>query len=92
MTPLDALSQLREGRGVCEPNPGFMRQLQLYHSMNFAEDIESDPIYQRWLYQRDVDLSRAAGQAPEADKIRFEDEHPDAQATSELELRCRKCR
>jgi dual specificity phosphatase 12 len=56
-------------------------------------DVESQPKYQRWLYQRQVALSLAAGQAP--DHIRFEDEEkqdPSAQSADDLEYRCRKCR
>lgn len=97
LTPLDALNQIRESRGVCEPNSGFMQQLQLYFVMNTPADVESQPVYQRWQYQREVDLSRAAGLAPEPEKIRFEDEHPahkhpTAPADASVELRCRKCR
>jgi dual specificity phosphatase 12 len=53
--------------------------------------VEETPAYQRWVYQREIELSRACGQAPEADKIRFEDEHV-SEETSGFELRCRKCR
>ena len=61
--------------------------------MATPEDVEKTPAYQRWLYQREVELSRACGQAPEADKIRFEDEHAAGEKVdSELEFRCRKCR
>jgi dual specificity phosphatase 12 len=56
-----------------------------------TDDIEGSPVYQRWLYQREVEMSRACGQAPEAEKIRFEDEH-ESQGTSDFELKCKKCR
>lgn len=75
MTPQAALAQLRESRGVCDPNEGFMRQLELYHRMSCPVDVETDPAYQRWLYQCELDAARAAGIAPDADRIRFEDEH-----------------
>ncbi|KAF2721441.1 dual specificity protein phosphatase 12 [Polychaeton citri CBS 116435] len=91
ITPDQALSQLRESRPLCEPNDGFMKQLELFHQMATPDNVEESPAYQRWLYQREVELSRACGQAPEADKIRFEDEHDHA-SKSEFELRCRKCR
>ena len=93
ISPTQALEQIRQSRPLCEPNEGFMQQLELYHDMQTPLDVESKPAYQRWLYQREVEMSRACGQAPEADKIRFEDEHA---ATSPeragFELRCRKCR
>ena len=54
-------------------------------------NVEETPAYQRWVYQRELELSRACAQAPEADKIRFEDEHV-AEQTSGFEMRCRKCR
>lgn len=92
ITPDQALSQVRENRPFCEPNHGFMDQLSLYHKMATPEDVDQSPAYQRWLYQREVELSRACGQAPEAEKIRFEDEHETATSTAESELRCRKCR
>ncbi|KAF2770147.1 dual specificity protein phosphatase 12 [Teratosphaeria nubilosa] len=91
ITPDQALAQIRESRPLCEPNEGFWKQLQLYHQMATPEDVETTPAYQRWLYQREIELSRACGQAPEAEKIRFEDEHRQDQA-SDFEMRCRKCR
>lgn len=98
LTPSQALSQLREARPLCEPNDGFMTQLQLYHRMGTPTNLDENPVYQRWLYQREIELSRACGQAPEADKIRFEDEHVSSSSSSAeraeqgFELRCRKCR
>lgn len=68
-----------------------MKQLELYGEMQTPENVEDTPAYQRWVYQREIELSRACGQAPEADKIRFEDEHV-ADESSGFELRCRKCR
>lgn len=91
ISPVEGLEQLRLARPLCEPNEGFMKQLEVYHRMNMSDNIDESPEYQRWLYQREVELSRACGQAPEADKIRFEDEHI-KEAQAELELRCRKCR
>lgn len=92
ITPEQALAQVRETRPFCEPNDGFMKQLQLYYEMATPEDVDQSPAYQRWLYQREVELSRACGIAPEANKIRFEDEHETAISAAEYELRCRKCR
>ena len=91
ISPSEALSHLRQARSICEPNDGFMKQLELYAEMQTPEDVESTPAYQRWVYQREIELSRACGQAPEADKIRFEDEHVTDEASG-FELRCRKCR
>lgn len=88
-----ALAQVREGRPFCEPNEGFMKQLEIYHQNGASENFKESPAYQRWLYMREVDLSTAAGQAPEVEHIRFEDEHKTTTATSnDYELRCRKCR
>jgi hypothetical protein len=91
ISPSEALSFLRQARSICEPNEGFMKQLELYGEMQTPENIEQTPAYQRWVYQREIELSRACGQAPEADKIRFEDEHV-TDNKSGFELRCRKCR
>ena len=92
ISPAEALSQIREVRPFCEPNEGFMKQLELYHKMHMPEDVEKSSNYQKWLYEREVELSRACGQAPEAEKIRFEDEHDSDLSAAEFELRCRKCR
>jgi dual specificity phosphatase 12 len=86
-----ALSRVRQARSIAEPNEGFMKQLELYAEMQTPKCVEEQPAYNRWVYQREIELSRACGQAPEAEKIRFEDEHVTDQAAS-LELRCRKCR
>ncbi|ORX98531.1 protein-tyrosine phosphatase-like protein [Clohesyomyces aquaticus] len=91
ITAAQALSHIRQARSICEPNDGFMKQLELYGQMQMPEQVEETPAYQRWVYQREVELSRACGQAPEAEKIRFEDEHTNGEA-SKFELRCRKCR
>lgn len=91
-----ALAQLREGRGVCDPNEGFWEQLKLYHTMGTPTNVEGNATYQRWLYQKELAASRNIRQAPEADKIRFEDEHAGtvdgAPTVDGLELKCRKCR
>lgn len=92
ITPAQALEQIRQSRPLCEPNEGFMQQLELYHEMQTPNDVENAAAYQRWLYQREVELSRAAGQAPEAEKIRFEDEHTSEVKDAAFDLRCRKCR
>lgn len=92
-TPTSALALIRESRPMAEPNEGFMKQLELYKEMGCPRDIEAQPKYQRWLYQREVDLSLAAGMAPE--RVRFEDEEVQEETEErekEVELRCRKCR
>lgn len=89
-----ALSLIQEARSIAEPNPGFMAQLQLFKEMGCPENIEEEPKYQRWLYQREVEMSLATGRAP--DKIRFEDEERQdgrKDGTDEdVEYRCKKCR
>jgi dual specificity phosphatase 12 len=91
IAPAEALAHVRQARSICEPNDGFTQQLELYRQMQQPDDIEANPAYQRWVYQREIELSRACGQAPEADKIRFEDEHVKDHAAG-FEMRCRKCR
>ncbi|KAI9714399.1 MAG: hypothetical protein M1820_000360 [Bogoriella megaspora] len=93
ISPSEALAQLRESRPLCEPNGGFMEQLELYHRMSATDDIETDPVYNRWLFSREVEQSRQCGQAPDSDKIRFEDEHASGDgAAKQFSLKCRKCR
>ncbi|KAJ5113395.1 hypothetical protein N7456_001929 [Penicillium angulare] len=96
-TPQAALELVREGRPLCEPNDGFMQQLELYHEMGCPDDVSEHPIYQRWLYRREVEESVACGRAPEMESVRFEDDQPSIQQAQptperEVELKCRKCR
>jgi hypothetical protein len=92
-TVSSALSLVRKSRPMAEPNDGFMAQLELYKEMGCPRDIDGHPKYQRWMYQREVDLALAAGMAPE--RFRFEDEEVQDETEAsgrEVELRCRKCR
>jgi dual specificity phosphatase 12 len=92
-TVSSALELIRESRPIAEPNDGFMAQLEMYKEMGCPRDIDAHPKYQRWLYQREVDLALTAGMAP--DRVRFEDEEIQEEEDSEgkeIELRCRKCR
>ncbi|KAF2209194.1 hypothetical protein CERZMDRAFT_114129 [Cercospora zeae-maydis SCOH1-5] len=55
LTPDEALAQLREGRGVCEPNPGFMEQLDVYQRMLQAGNSPTaKKIYDTWVNERDL--------------------------------------
>ncbi|KAJ5787233.1 hypothetical protein N7457_002223 [Penicillium paradoxum] len=95
LTPQSALALVRESRPLCEPNEGFMEQLELYHEMGCPDDVTDHPVYKRWLYRRDVEESVACGRAPELKSVRFEDELPVKPETATgptIEIRCRKCR
>ncbi|ORY64503.1 protein-tyrosine phosphatase-like protein [Pseudomassariella vexata] len=100
-----AVKWVREGRPIAEPNPGFMRQLELWWEMGCPVDhdgaVESHPIYQKWLYETKLKEARDLGMAPEADWIRFVDEEaeteknepkPEVPEEPKGELRCKKCR
>ena len=93
-TPAAALKTVRLCRPMAEPNSGFMQQLDLYHRMGCPADIAVHPIYQRWLYQQEVQSSIACGRVPE--NIRFGDEIGQHEATESgcwrVDFRCRKCR
>ncbi|ETS78978.1 hypothetical protein PFICI_08831 [Pestalotiopsis fici W106-1] len=98
---LSALSTVREARSLAEPNPGFMRQLELWWEMGCPvgsdDAVENHPIYQKWLYENKLKEARDARMAPDADWIRFEDEAEPAddsaeQKTSGKQMRCKKCR
>lgn len=74
-----------------------MRQLELYHEMGCPAEVADHPLYQRWLYQREVEDSVACGRAPEMRSVRFEDEQPlraknGDRNDSSVEIKCRKCR
>ncbi|KAM3078378.1 tyrosine protein phosphatase yvh1 [Clarireedia jacksonii] len=98
-TPQSALSLIQQSRPFAEPNDGFIAQLQLYHEMGCPRNIDEQPRYQRWLYQREVNLAVAAGSRP--DWVRFEDEvvqeeeirqMGEKEKEKEKEIRCRMCR
>ncbi|PWW78896.1 dual specificity protein phosphatase 12 [Tuber magnatum] len=102
LAPHLALGIIKRVRPFVGPNSGFMQQLELYHQMEFAENVEDHPIYQRWIYLRDVERSNAAGRAPE--RIHFRDaeaeigritrveEGETPEEKGEMQLRCKKCR
>ncbi|RAL05800.1 dual specificity phosphatase YVH1 [Aspergillus ibericus CBS 121593] len=95
LTPESALAIIRQNRPLCEPNPGFMEQLSVYHQMGCPDDVVDHPLYSRWLYRREVEESVACGRAPEMKSVLFEDEQPrQAQepAGRMTEIKCRKCR
>ncbi|KAI1647771.1 dual specificity protein phosphatase 12 [Daldinia loculata] len=99
-----ALEWVRQSRERAGPNPGFMRQLELWWEMGCPADddsaVERHPIYQKWLYERMLKESRDVRQAPEAERIRFEDEVDSGNDGIETgvdkkvgkEIRCKKCR
>lgn len=77
LDPQSALDLIRKSRPFAEPNSGFMEQLSLYHNMrcpSTQEALDNHPLYQRWLYQRTVEASVAAGVAPAVSELRFGDE------------------
>lgn len=96
LTPQTALALIREARPLCEPNDGFMEQLNLYHEMGCPDEVTDHPVYQRWLYRREVEESVACGRAPELKSVRFEDEQPQwpqqKSPDQTVEIKCRKCR
>lgn len=94
MTPKEALAIIRESRPLCEPNDGFMEQLNIYHQMKCPDDVIGHPLYSRWMYRREVEDSVACGRAPEINSVLFEDTQPHQQEESGplTEIKCRKCR
>ncbi|KAI9886766.1 MAG: hypothetical protein M1823_001409 [Watsoniomyces obsoletus] len=92
LTPGDALARIRQSRPMCEPNSGFMQQLELYHRMRCPDSVEDQQLYQRWRYERELKRGLTMGQAPES--IRFADtiEGGNVDTPVQMELRCRQCR
>lgn len=96
-----ALDWVRKTREIAEPNPGFMKQLEMWVRMGRPADaddaVERHGTYQRWVWDREVEESAKIGKKP--DWIRFEDEIEDPRETAvsgqnepHKELRCKKCR
>ena len=97
LDPQSALGLIRQCRPFAEPNSGFISQLELYHRMQCPEDPDSSPLYQRWLYHRNVEASIAAGVAPEAKEIQFGEVALTTSGSEESKevkstWRCRRCR
>ncbi|KAI5286391.1 tyrosine protein phosphatase yvh1 [Ascosphaera aggregata] len=99
LTPSEALEMIRQTRPLCEPNEGFMEQLELFHRMQCPLDVVGHPDYKRWVYEKAVELSVQCGRGPELEDVRFEDEHAITTASAcnstkdeATEIRCRKCR
>ena len=79
-TVVKALELLRQGRGIAEPNEGFMDQLHMYEKMGCPtteQELKSHKIYRRWMNKRHYEESLRVMQAPEMEHILFEDEPPD---------------
>ncbi|KAK3949573.1 protein-tyrosine phosphatase-like protein [Pseudoneurospora amorphoporcata] len=95
-----AVNWVRQTRPIAEPNDGFMSQLELWWTMGCPTEhddaVETSPVYQRWLYKREVEDATRIGRAP--DWIRFEDEEAAKEGNKEVDggaamsLRCKKCR
>lgn len=60
LSPDEALAKLREARPFCEPNDGFMKQLELYHKIGPQNDVKESSIYQKWLFEREMEMSRVS--------------------------------
>lgn len=100
--PNPAIGLIERARPIVEPNPGFAKQLELYHQMGYTAIVEDHPIYQRWVYLQDVEMSNAAGRAPE--RVHFRDAEAEIGKIThvkegevltgkvDIELRCKKCR
>lgn len=96
-----AVDWVRKTREIAEPNPGFMKQLEMWVMMGRPADaddaVERHPTYQRWIWEREVKESANIGKKP--DWLRFEDETEnqdnagrDGETEQGKELRCKKCR
>jgi dual specificity phosphatase 12 len=85
LSVIEALTLLRQGRPIAEPNEGFMDQLHMYVDMGCPTtlaEIESHALYRRFMNKRNVAEALACNQAPEVVDIRFEDEFDDTTSPS----------
>lgn len=84
-----ALGIIKETRPFVEPNTGFWEQLQLYSDNLEAaiQSLDDVPAYQRYLYRKEVEMSRLARKAPTINHY-MEDEAQE----SVTELKCKRCR
>ena len=102
-SPVDALDLIRRNRPFAEPNSGFMSQLEMYREMHCPMNLDDEPVYQHWLYQRNVEASNACGVAPNAEDIHFgnlslgpnnstESPFSKNEVSQKSAYRCRRCR
>ncbi len=80
---------------MVDPNEGFMQQLELYHRMDMADDVESSPsISGGCTSERYSPVSTAekprrwTGSASRMKHVSDKDKA----SSAEFELKCRKCR
>lgn len=99
---------MRQARPLAEPNPGFWRQLHLYHQLNCTTDLTAQRAYQCWKNMQTIEQSKQAGVVPDTDSLQFaEDVTPDTvrlsprkskspasaeQTKDSTVYRCRRCR
>ncbi|KAF3917731.1 hypothetical protein ABW20_dc0101068 [Dactylellina cionopaga] len=88
--PDTALNLIKETRRIVHPNFGFREQLDIYHQNLEAavKNLDDVPAYQRYLYKKEVEMSRQARKAPTINYYIAEE----AQATGDRELKCKMCR
>ena len=86
LNPSSALTQLRQARPFAEPNPGFMTQLKLYHTLKCPMNLDDKLEYQRWLYQRVVRDSRVTGVAPDINEIFRSKERKQFKSTNTVDM------
>ncbi|KAK6538889.1 tyrosine protein phosphatase yvh1 [Orbilia ellipsospora] len=89
--PDAALGIIRQTRPIVHPNFGFAQQLQIYYE-NLDEAIKNlgdVPAYQRYLYRKEVEISRQARKAPTINH--YAEDNGDA-AGGEVEVKCKMCR
>ncbi|KAK6526953.1 tyrosine protein phosphatase yvh1 [Arthrobotrys megalospora] len=85
-----AMEIVKQSRPIICPNLAFRKQLEIY-SENLEQamrNLDDIPAYQRYLYRKEVEMSRLANKAPTINHY-GEDE---AKEGGEMELKCRKCR
>ncbi|KAF3907962.1 hypothetical protein ABW21_db0207717 [Orbilia brochopaga] len=86
-----ALDIIRETRPIICPNIGFREQLELYYQ-NLAQAISNlgdVPAYQRFLYRKEVEISRMADKAP---TITYWGGDEATEGGSIESLKCKMCR
>ena len=100
LSPEEAMEKVRAIRPFICPNLSFRLQLDLYWDMGCPDQVQEQPKYQRWLFQKQLGTSNAIGRPPE--QIIFCDQEKavaevqgleeGSTESVELELRCKRCR
>ncbi|KAI8815043.1 protein-tyrosine phosphatase-like protein [Cladochytrium replicatum] len=85
------LAYLKSRKPTVQPNPGFIRQLSLYHSMGCSID-ESHPDFRLYVLQRKAEAKLRGEVSETQDEPQSVPIKPQRSTTGKRPVRCKRCR